>query len=142
MSWRIRNSIGLRVQTGLQLWRTLSDDEDISRAWEHIKQNIKTSAKESLGLHELKQNKPRFGEEYLRIFYQRNQAKIQWIQDPGQSNVNNLNNQGRDASRHFRNKKKAYMKAKIEELETNRKTKTFQGLVYTNYKVMIKHQQN
>jgi len=32
-----------------------SDDEDINKAWEHNKENIKTSAKESLGLHELKQ---------------------------------------------------------------------------------------
>jgi predicted metal-dependent hydrolase len=34
--------------------------------------------------------------------------------------VDNLNNVRRDASRNFRNKKKAYLKAKIEELETNR----------------------
>jgi hypothetical protein len=32
-------------------------DEDVNRAWENIKENIKTSAKESLGLHELKQHK-------------------------------------------------------------------------------------
>jgi hypothetical protein len=38
-----------------------------------------------------------------------------------QSNVDDLNNIRRDASRHFRNKKKAYLKAKIEELETNSK---------------------
>jgi hypothetical protein len=41
----------------------LNDDEDVNRTWENIKQNIKTSAKESLGLHELKQHKPRFDEE-------------------------------------------------------------------------------
>jgi hypothetical protein len=29
-----------------------------------------------------------------------------------------------EASRHFRNKKKAYLKAKIEELEANSKKKT------------------
>ena len=34
----------------------LSDGEEINRAWENITNNIKTSAKESLGLHELKQN--------------------------------------------------------------------------------------
>jgi hypothetical protein len=39
----------------------------------------------------------------------------------GISVVDNLNNVRRDASRHFRNKKKAYLKAKIEELETNSK---------------------
>ena len=36
----------------------LSDGDDINRAWENIKENIKTSAKDSLGLHELKQHKP------------------------------------------------------------------------------------
>jgi hypothetical protein len=32
-----------------------------------------------------------------------------------------MNNVRREANRHFRNKKKAYLKAKIEELETNSK---------------------
>jgi len=41
-----------------------------------------------------------------------------WIHDPSQSNANNLNTVRRDVSRHFRNKQKAYLKAKIEELET------------------------
>ena len=45
------------------------------------------------------------------------------MQDPSQSNTENLNNVRRDASRHFRKKKKAYLKAKIEELETNSKIK-------------------
>ena len=38
----------------------LNDDEDVNMTWENIKENIKTSAKESLGLHELKQHKPWF----------------------------------------------------------------------------------
>jgi predicted site-specific integrase-resolvase len=46
------------------------------------------------------------------------QAKIQCIQDPSQSNVDTLNKVIRVARRHFR-KKKAYLKVKIEELETN-----------------------
>jgi hypothetical protein len=45
----------------------LSDSEDINRAWENIKENIKISAKESLGLYILKQHKPSFGEEFLRF---------------------------------------------------------------------------
>ena len=44
---------------------------------------------------------------------------MQWIQDPSRSNVDNLNNVRRNARIHFRNKKKAYLKTKIEELETN-----------------------
>jgi len=53
---------------------------------------------------------------------------MQWIHDPNQSNVGNLNNVRRDASRHFRNKKKAHLKAKSEELETNSKIKNIMDL--------------
>jgi hypothetical protein len=77
---------------------------------------FKTSAKESLGLQELKQHKPWFDEECLGILDQRKQAKMQCIQNSSQSNVVNLYKVRRDASRHLRNKKKAYLKAKIEEL--------------------------
>jgi hypothetical protein len=42
---------------------------------------------------------------------------------PNHSNVDDLNNVRREASRYFRNKEKEYLKAKINELETNSKTK-------------------
>ena len=76
----------------------ISDDGGINRAWENIKENIKTSAKESLGLHELKQHKPWFDEECLHFLDERKQARMQWVHDPSQSNVDNLNNVRREAS--------------------------------------------
>ena len=106
----------------------LNDDEEINRTWENIKENIKTSAKESLGLHELKQNNSWFDEESLGSVAQKKQAKMQRIQDPSQRNVDNLNNVRREVSRHFRKKRKAYLRAKIEELETNSKIQNFRGL--------------
>ena len=95
---------------------------------ENIKENIKTSAKGSLGLHELKRHKPWFDKKCVGFLDQRKQAKMQWIQDPSRSNVDNLNNVRSDASRHFRNQKKAYLKAKIEELETNSKINNIRDL--------------
>ena len=53
---------------------------------------------------------------------------MQWIQDPSQSNAHTLNNVRRDASRHFRNKKKAYLRATIKELETNSKINIIRNL--------------
>ena len=53
---------------------------------------------------------------------------MQWVQDPIESNVDNLNNVIREATRHFRYKKKAYLKAKIEELGTNSKIKIIRNL--------------
>jgi len=70
----------------------LSVDEDINRVCENIKENIKTSAKGSLGLQAMKQHKPWFAEECFGFSDQRRQAKMQWVQDPSQSNVDNLNN--------------------------------------------------
>ena len=104
------------------------DDEDVNRDWENIKENIQTSAKESLGLNEYKQNKPWFDEECLGFLDQRKRAKIQLIQDPSQSNADNLKKVKREVSRHFRNKKKAYLRAKIEELETNNKIQNIRDL--------------
>ena len=78
--------------------------KDINRGWENIKENIKASATESLGMHEMKQHKPWFDEECLGILDQRKQAKIQWLQDANQSNVHNLNNARRAASRHEKRK--------------------------------------
>jgi len=49
----------------------------------------------------------------LGFLDQRNQTKMQWLQDPNHSNVYNLNNVRREASRHFM-KKQEYQKAKIE----------------------------
>jgi len=43
--------------------------------------------------------------------------------NPSQSNVDTLNKVRGEVIRHFRNKKKEYLKAKFEELETNSKTK-------------------
>jgi len=43
-------------------------------------------------LHEWKQHKPWFDKEFVDFLDQRKQAKMQWIQDPSRSNVDNLNN--------------------------------------------------
>ena len=46
----------------------LSDSENINRAWENVKEYIRTSAKDSLGLCDLQQHKPWFNEERFEIF--------------------------------------------------------------------------
>jgi hypothetical protein len=128
------NELEVRKQCQIEITKryaaleNLSDEEDINRAWENIKENIKISAIENISLHELKQRKPWFDEECLGFLDQRQQAKMQWIHDSSQSNVDNLNNVRRDASRHFRKKKKAYLKTKIEEIETNSKIKNIRDL--------------
>jgi len=40
------------------------------------------------------------------VFRSKKQAKMQWLQDPNQSNEDNLNNVRHEDIRHFRTKKK------------------------------------
>jgi hypothetical protein len=49
---------------------------------------------------------------------------VQWLQVPNQSSVDNLNNVRHEASRHFRNKMREYLKAKINDFETNSKNRS------------------
>jgi hypothetical protein len=61
----VRKQYPIEITNRFAALKNVSDGEDINRAWENIKKNIKTSAKGSLGLHELKQHKPWFDEECL-----------------------------------------------------------------------------
>jgi len=54
------NEPEVREQYHIADLENLNDDEDVDGTWENTKENIQTSAKESLGLQELKQNKPWF----------------------------------------------------------------------------------
>jgi hypothetical protein len=101
---------------------------EIHSAWEMIREIIKISAKESLGYFELKKHKPWFDEACSKLVNQRKQAKLQWLQDPSEINGDNLRIVRREASRYFRNKKREYLKDKINELATNSKNKNIRDL--------------
>ena len=85
----VRKQYQIRISNMFAALEDLNDSKDIKRAWENIKEHIKTPAKDSLVLHALKQHKPWFDEECLRFLDQRKQAKMQWLQHPDQSNVDN-----------------------------------------------------
>jgi hypothetical protein len=53
----------LRSEIGLQLWKIMDIKVEIYNSWEMIRDNIKISAKESLGYFELKKHKPLFDED-------------------------------------------------------------------------------
>ena len=83
--------------------------------------------------YELQQNKPWFGEEcWVRVLDRRKQAEMLWSQDPNQSIVDNLNNIRLEASRHFGNKNKEYLKVKINELDANSKIMISQTCVWAS----------
>jgi hypothetical protein len=80
-------------------------------------------AKESIGLCKSKSYKPWFDEECLKLVDRR-----KWLQDPSVVNEDNLCNVRREVSRHFRNKKREYLKGKITEIELNSKNKNIRDV--------------
>jgi len=124
----VRELYQIEITNRYSALENVNDYEDVNRIWENIKENIETSAEGSLGVHELKQNKRWFDEECLGFLDQRKRVKMQWIQDPSQSNVDILSNVRREVSRHFRDKMKAILRDKIEELETNSKIQNIRDL--------------
>jgi hypothetical protein len=55
---------------------------------------------------------------------------LQKLLDPSEINVDNVNTVKCEASRHFRNKEKEYLKDRIKELATNSKNKNIRDLCY------------
>jgi hypothetical protein len=97
----------------------LDAEVEINSAWETIRENIKMSAKESIGYFELKKHKPLFDEGCSKLLAQRKQAKLRWLQDPSEINGDNLNDVRREAIGYFRNKRKEYLRDNIKELAKN-----------------------
>jgi hypothetical protein len=61
----------------------------------------------------------------------RKHDEMQWLQDPDQRNVGNLNNVRHEASRYFSNKKKDSLKANINDHETNSKNNNIRDCTVT-----------
>jgi hypothetical protein len=91
----------------------------------------------------LKQHKPWFDEGCSEL-YQRKQAKLQWLRHPSEINGDNLNNVRRETSRHFRNRKREYLKGKINELAMNSKNKNIRDLYrgINEFKKSYQHRSN
>jgi hypothetical protein len=69
-----------------------------------------------------------FDAECSKLADRRKQAKLQWLQDPREVNEDNVSDVTREASRHFRNKNREYLKDKINELESSSKNKNIRDL--------------
>jgi hypothetical protein len=50
-SLEVRNQYQIEITNRFAALKNLSDEEERNRAWENIKENVKASVKESLGLH-------------------------------------------------------------------------------------------
>jgi hypothetical protein len=124
----VKEQYQVTIRNKFAALESLEDSGDINRAWDNISENIKSSAKASLGYCESKHRKPWFDEECSKLVDRRKQAKLMWLQDPSEANEDNLSDVRREASRRCRNKKWEHLKDKINELESNSKNKNIRDL--------------
>jgi hypothetical protein len=127
---KVMDSIRSQTQTSLQLWNS-EDNGNINRTRDTIRENIKISAKESLGYCESKHHKPRLDEKSSKLADRRKQAKLQSLQNPSKVNEDNLHNVRQKASRHFRNKKREYLKEKLMSLNQTVRIRTSETCIRT-----------
>ncbi|KAJ4447516.1 hypothetical protein ANN_09523 [Periplaneta americana] len=93
---------------------------DVNSVWENIRDSIKIAAEQSIGYYETKKKKPWFDEDCCMVVERRKQAKLKFLQDPVEEKRDNYFNERREASRTLRNKKRGYLKEKLNEVETNK----------------------
>jgi hypothetical protein len=124
----VKEQYQVTIRNKFAALENFENNGDINRAWDNIRENIKISAWESLGYCESKHRKPWFDEECSELVDQTKRAKLQWLQDPSEANEDNLSDVMREALRHFRKKKREYLKDKINALESNGKNRNIRNL--------------
>jgi hypothetical protein len=101
----VKEKYQVEISNRFATLESLDESFDTNNAWKSIRENIKTSAKDNLGYHRLKHNKPWFDYECSKLIDQWKQAKLQWLQNPSQVNRDNLKNLRHETSGTFREKK-------------------------------------
>jgi hypothetical protein len=75
----VKEKYQVEISNRVSTLESLHESFDINNSWESIKENIKTSAKDNLGYHRLKHNKPWFDDDCSKLTDQWKQAKLQWL---------------------------------------------------------------
>jgi hypothetical protein len=100
----------------------------INSAWNMIEKISTIQPNTSQGFYALKKHKPWLDERFLELLDQRKQAKLQWLQEPVEIDGDNMNGVRHDANRYFWNKKREYLKDKINEFAKNGNNKNIRDL--------------
>jgi hypothetical protein len=78
----VKEKYQVEISNRFAVLECIDESFDVNNAWESIRENIKTSAKDNLGYQKLKHNKPWFDDKCSKLIDQRKQAKLQWLQNP------------------------------------------------------------
>jgi hypothetical protein len=116
----VKEQYQVTIRNKFAALKNLDDSGDNNRAGDNIRQNVKIFAQESLGYCESKHHKTWLDEACSELTDRRKQAKIQSLQNPSEANEDNLTVVRLETRTHFRNKKREYLKYKINDILSNR----------------------
>jgi len=105
-----------------------SDDNAVDKQWENVRDAIVKSAEVTVGFCKRHKNKPWFDEECVKIVKVRNEARIAWLTQNMAETRNKFLNIRQAAHNLFKNKKRQYLKRKIEEIEENCQSGNVRGM--------------
>jgi hypothetical protein len=83
---------------------------NVDGTWVKIRDSIKASAKEKVGVLETHRNKPWFSQGCSELANERKQAKLLWLQNPNDQTAEDFSNVKRNTCRTFKQKKRDYLK--------------------------------
>ncbi|PSN48471.1 hypothetical protein C0J52_11717 [Blattella germanica] len=104
------------------------EETNINRERESIRDTIKLSASESVGLLNKRQSRKWFDDECADMINKRILAKMNWIREPNEQNSEQLCSIRRETTKFLKNKKREYLKEKINDLEINAKNRNIREL--------------
>jgi hypothetical protein len=74
---KLKKKYQVEISNRYATLESFDESFDINNAWESIRENIKTSAKDNLGYHRVRHNKPWFDDECSKLGDQWKQVKLQ-----------------------------------------------------------------
>ncbi|PSN44834.1 hypothetical protein C0J52_16203 [Blattella germanica] len=96
------------------------------------KRYCKRSASESVGLLKKRQSRKWFEDECADMVNKRKLAKMNWMREPNEQNSEQLCSIRLETTIFLKNKKREYLKEKINDLEINAKNRNIRELYQTN----------
>ncbi|KAJ4438663.1 hypothetical protein ANN_14610 [Periplaneta americana] len=114
---QVKRRIAMAKFATLESSDEVEKELDVNSVWENIRDSIKIAAEQSIGYYETKKKKPWFDEDCCMVVERRKQAKLTFLQDPVEEKRDNYFDERREASRTLRNKKRGYLKEKLNEAE-------------------------
>jgi hypothetical protein len=118
--WKDRYQV--EISNMFEALQTVTENPDeigVDERWEIIEQTVKDAVKATIDYRKKRKDKPRFDEDCRKSVEKRRECKLTWLQVKDEGSHQVFSDAAKATGRSIRQKKAAYLKGKINEIETN-----------------------